>query len=101
MTLNKAGLSRALRKAAGISYQEAAFCVDFVVEAIAAETARGGRVELRGLGSFSVSRTETKRFPASLSENKVVPAHGRVTFRPSENLRRAVWDNVPGTGDSA
>jgi nucleoid DNA-binding protein len=92
---NKTSLSRALKKAAGLSYQEAAFCVDFLVEAIAAETAGGGRVELRGLGSFSVTRTATKSFPASRSENKVIPAHGKVTFRPSEKLRRAVWDHGP------
>lgn len=85
-------MARALKKAAGISCREAAFCVDFLVEAIAAETARGGRVELRGLGSFQVTRAGAKSCPSLLSENKVVPAHGKVTFRPSETLRRAVWN---------
>jgi nucleoid DNA-binding protein len=92
MTVTKAGLSRALRKAAGLPYREAAFCVDFLVEAIAAEAARGRRVELRGLGSFSVTRVKVKFFPASRSEEKTVPAHGKITFRPSASLRRAAWN---------
>jgi nucleoid DNA-binding protein len=85
---NRAVLSRELGKAAGLSYREAALCVDILVEAVA----KGGRVGLRGLGSFSVVRAGVKNFPASLSENKIIPAHGRVVFRPSEKLRRAVWN---------
>ena len=92
MTANKASLARALKKTTGTSYREAALCVDILVETVAAEIARGGRVELRGLGSFSVTRARAKSCPSLLSENKVVPAHGKVTFRPSENLRRAVWN---------
>lgn len=95
MKATKASLSRALKKAAGTSYREAAFCVDFLVETLAAEIARGGGAELRGLGSFRVTRTKARSCPSSLSENKVIPAHGKVTFRPSEALRRAVWDRGP------
>jgi nucleoid DNA-binding protein len=92
MTVNRASLTRSLRKAAGLTYQEAALCVDILVEAVAEGVAKSGRVELRGLGSFSVVRIGKKNFPASVSENKTVPAHGRVLFRPSEKLRRAVWN---------
>jgi hypothetical protein len=46
------GKGQAAKQVAGTSYREAAFCVDFLVKAIVAGTARGGRVELRGLGSF-------------------------------------------------
>jgi DNA-binding protein HU-beta len=90
--VTKAVLSRALGKSAGLSHREAALCVDFLVEAVAESVAKGGRVELRGLGSFAVARTAAKNFSASLSENKIVPAHGRIVFRPSEKLRRAVWN---------
>jgi nucleoid DNA-binding protein len=98
MTANRASLARGLKKAAGMPYREAAFCVDFVVEAIAAETAKGRRVELRGLGSFSVTRARVKNCPSSLSGSVVIPAHGKVTFRPSASLKRAVWGAAPKAG---
>jgi nucleoid DNA-binding protein len=89
---NRAVLSRELGKSAGLSYREAARCVDILVETVAESVAKGGRVELRGLGSFSVVRAGVKNYPSSLSDNKIIPAHGRIVFRPAEKLRRAVWN---------
>lgn len=51
----KAVLAREIRKAAGISYNLAARCVDITLETLFTELAKGEDIELRGLGTFYVS----------------------------------------------
>jgi nucleoid DNA-binding protein len=92
MVINKTNLIHILKKSSALSYQEASFCVDFILETITEGISRGERVELRGLGSFEVKQVSTKQYPSVWSEKTVIPAHGRVAFRPCEKLRRAVWD---------
>jgi nucleoid DNA-binding protein len=87
--INKATLLRTVRKVTELSYREAAACVDAVIDALAEGVSRGERVELRGLGSFTVRTTASKR--TALLDGAVIPAHGRITFRPCQKLREAAW----------
>jgi nucleoid DNA-binding protein len=87
--INKAVLAQRIRKAAGVTYNTALLCVDCMTEAIGDTLAKGGRIELRGLGTFTVSAVAERK--TSLNENALIPAHRRVAFRPCEKLRRAVW----------
>jgi nucleoid DNA-binding protein len=90
--INRATLLRMIRKATALSYREAAVCVDTVIDALAEGISRGERVELRGLGSFTVRKTASKR--TALVEGAVIPAHGRIMFRPCQKLRESVWNQV-------
>jgi DNA-binding protein HU-beta len=84
--VNKAVLAQAASKSAGVSLHNASACVDSIIEAITEGLSRGERVELRGLGSFSVKTAAARR--TSFAD---VPAHGKVIFRPSQKLRESVW----------
>jgi len=91
--INRTTLARLVRKSAGISYSCAVTCVDCVLDALGEGIARGERIELRGLGSFTVRPVPGKTYPSmQWSENTAVPSHGRIIFRPSNALRRAAWN---------
>ena len=95
--INRATLLRMVRKATALSYRESALCVDTVIDALAEGISRGDRVELRGLGSFTVKQVSIRRHPGIFSEEKLIPAHGRITFRPCQKLRELVWNKVSGS----
>jgi nucleoid DNA-binding protein len=88
--INKAALMRAINKTAQLSYREAALCVDIIIETITGGIIRGERVELRELGSFSVRKIAARKTP--LVDGAVIPAHGRIVFRPCQKLRESVWN---------
>jgi nucleoid DNA-binding protein len=90
MVINKTNLIHILKKSSELSYREASFCVGFLLEAIVEGISKGDRIELRGLGSFMVKSVAPKK--TALSSTALVPAHGRIVFRPCEKLRRSVWD---------
>ena len=89
---NKAALARTVRKATGLSYRQSAQCVDIIVDALADFLSAGEKIELRGLGSFYIHIAPEKLYPSLRIENKTIPAHGRISFRPCEKLRRSVWN---------
>lgn len=89
--INKAILAQKIRKTAGVTYATALRCVDCMTETISDTLSKGGRAELRGLGTFTVKTLPAKQYPSLMSETKTIPAHRRVAFRPCEKLRRAVW----------
>jgi DNA-binding protein HU-beta len=92
--INRASLMRIIKKATRLSCRDAAACVEIMVDAICDGISRGKRIELRGLGSFSIRKTAAKRI--SLTEGtSVVPAHGRIIFRPCRKLRESAWNRAP------
>jgi nucleoid DNA-binding protein len=94
MPVNKRNLIHALKKSSGLSYQDVSFCVGFVLEAIAGGISRGERIELRGFGTFTVKPVASRKI--SLNNTALVPAHGRIVFRPCLKLRQSVWNAVKG-----
>jgi nucleoid DNA-binding protein len=86
----KNDLAKFLRDAAGLTFAQSTVCADAMVDWFASALEKGERVELRGLGSFSVKQSAAHK--TGINKEMITPAHGRVVFRPCEKLRRAVWD---------
>ena len=74
-----------------ITRKEAEVVVSTVFSAISEELSRGGRVELRGFGSFSIKNREarTGRNPKT-GESVFVPAKAVPHFKPGKELRERV-----------
>jgi nucleoid DNA-binding protein len=89
--INRAKLSHQLKKSADLSHREASVCVDVLLDTMVEGIAKGERIELRGFGTFEVKQVSARKHPTTFSGNSVIPAHGRVVFRPSRKLRDSVW----------
>ena len=89
--VTKATLAKELRKP-GLSYRDASVYLDVLIDAIVDALSKGKSIQLRKLGTFDISITPEKKYPSLLSGSKVVPAHGRIIFRPSKELKQAVWN---------
>jgi len=87
-------LTQKINKTAGLSLLDASLCIDVIFEAITDAIKRGERVELRGFGSFFVKDISSKKYPSTFSGEKVIPAHGKIIFRPCQKLRLSVWNRV-------
>jgi integration host factor subunit beta len=74
-----------------ITRKEAEVVVSTVFSAISEELSRGGRVELRGFGSFSIKNRESRtgRNPKT-GESVFVPAKAVPHFKPGKELRERV-----------
>ena len=87
--ITKSHLTKALKKS-GLTYQDASMSIDVLIETIIDTLSMGQSLQLRGLGTFSVKKQAERK--ASLNGHITVPEHGRVVFRPSEQLKKAAWD---------
>jgi len=92
--LNKAILMHKIAKTTKLPLREASLYIDEIFYVIAEAISRGESIELRGFGSFDVRQVAVKKNPCSLSSQKIVPAHGRIVFRPCQKLRESVWNKV-------
>jgi len=92
--INKSSLIRETNKTVGIPLREASVCIDVIFDSIAKAISRGEKIELRGFGSFFVKDVSQKKYPSSFSGERVIPAHGRVVFRPCQKLRLSVWNKI-------
>ena len=92
--INKASLMRRINKATEIPLRDASTCIDLIIESITEAIAKGERIELRGLGTFFVRDVSQKKYPSSFSSQTVVPSHGRIVFRPCQNLRVSAWNKA-------
>jgi integration host factor subunit beta len=73
---------------------DAGLCIDTILNAIANGLSCGQKIELRGFGSFSVREMAARRHASTFSGEKLIPKHGKVIFKPYENLRKLVWNRV-------
>jgi integration host factor subunit beta len=87
MMIMKAFLAKEIRKTTGLSYQIAVQCIDILLKTVSDALAKGDHIELRGFGSFSVSKQAARKTGIA-----AVPEHGKVLFKPCDRLRRAVWE---------
>jgi len=87
--LNKAILMHKTAKATKLPLRDASMFIDVIFEEMAGEISRGGRIELRGFGSFEVRQVAAKK--AVFIKGTIVPPHGRIVFRPCQKLRESVW----------
>ena len=89
--INKSALMRSASRTTGLSLRDTSACIDSVIDVLGGAISAGERVELRGLGSFSVRQTAARK--AVFGD---IPSHGRIVFRPAQKLREAVWNNAGG-----
>jgi nucleoid DNA-binding protein len=94
--INKNSLMRAVSKSTGLSLRETSVCIDSIINTLNEAVSHGEKVELRGLGSFSIRDVSQKKYPSSFSGEKVIPSHGRIVFRPCQKLRLSAWNKVNG-----
>jgi integration host factor subunit beta len=71
-----------------LTNRAAFLCIDTLLESMADALSRGERIELRGFGSFYVSKQAPRK--TSINGGMAVPEHGRIVFRPVEKLRQSV-----------
>ena len=90
--LNKASLMQKMSKAAKLPLREASACIDAILDEMADAISRGERIELRGFGSFDVRKIAPRK--TAIANGAVIPAHGRIVFRPCQKLRESVWNKV-------
>jgi len=90
--INKAILMRKITKTTDLSLREASSCIDAIVDTITDELSRGGKVELRGFGTFSIRYASSKKYPSSFSSKTDVPEHWKVSFKPCQKLKESVWN---------
>ena len=83
-------LIQAFRTRAGLTTRESALCADALVDWMSETLASGRSIELRGLGTFEVRQVSEKNYPTAFSAQRVIPAHGRIAFRPCQKLKEAV-----------
>lgn len=88
--VTRALLAKELKERSGLPYTTAAACVDILLERMFSFLTAGEGIELRGFGSFGVKTGAARK--TSINGQTAVPEHGRVFFRPGEQLRRAVWN---------
>jgi len=74
-----------------ITRKEAEFVVTTIFSSISEELAKGGRIELRGFGSFSVKKREARigRNPKT-GDAVEVPSKTVPHFKPGKELRERV-----------
>jgi len=98
--VTKAILAKKLREP-GLSYRDASVYFSVLISAIAETLSDGNSLQLRGLGTFQIVTYPEKKYPSLKTGSKVVPAHGRIVFKPCKELRQAVWNYKKGEKLSA
>ena len=79
-----------------LTLRDTEFAVKTILDAMSDALARGHRIEIRGFGSFSVSRRPQRlgRNPRS-GEQVVIPEKRVPHFKPGKSLREAVDSQLP------
>lgn len=89
--MNKSQLIAVIAEGAEISKASANRALDTFIDAVQAELAQGGKVELVGFGTFSVTeRAERQGRNPSTGETITIPASKVPKFKPGKNFKDAV-----------
>jgi len=99
-TTTKADLAQIVASDLGLTKFLAKRLVDCCVEALSESVARGDRIELRGLGAFTVRVTNAKPNARNPRTGDVVnvPARRKVHFRPGKLLKEALKQPLASPG---
>ena len=87
---------------AQLTHRDAESAVKTILDAMGDALVRGNRIEIRGFGSFSVSRRPPRigRNPRS-GESVAVPEKRVPHFKPGKALREAVDERTAQLGDAS
>ena len=85
-----------------LTHRDTEFAVKTILDAMSDALARGHRIEIRGFGSFSISRRPPRmgRNPRS-GEQVVIPEKLVPHFKPGKALREAVDAHAPQGAEPA
>ena len=85
-----------------LAQRDTEFAVKTILEAMADALARGHRIEIRGFGSFSITRRPPRigRNPRS-GEKVTIPEKLVPHFKPGKALREEVDAHTPGAAGAA
>ena len=90
-SLTKAALIKEVAHVAGLTKKRAEIIVDAVFGSIVETLHRGGKVELRGFGSFRLRRREPHRGRNPRTGDRVdVPSKRVAYFKPGKELRELI-----------
>jgi len=92
--VKKSSLVKLLNQTNSLPFRDASACVDVLFNSLAEAISRGERIELRGFGSFFVRDVKSRKSTITSKGNNIIPAHGRVVFRPAHKLRLAAWNKI-------
>ena len=89
--MNKSELIEALSKKEGLTEKKAIEVINLLFKGFTEELQNGGRIEIRGFGSFSVNYRPPRmgRNPRS-GESVAIPEKQVPHFKPGKALRQAV-----------
>ena len=74
-----------------ISRRESEIVVDLIFDEISEEIAKGGRVEIRGFGSFSLNETQDKRFVnPKTNQETIIKGKKKAHFKPAKELKSRI-----------
>ncbi len=91
MTMTKADLVKKVADGTGLTNIEVGAVVNGVLEALSDELVDGGRIELRGFGTFKVEkRAERDAMNPHTGQRIRVPSKRVPVFRASEKLKSRV-----------
>ncbi len=84
-----------------LTHRDTEFAIKTILDKMSDELARGHRIEIRGFGSFAISRRPPRmgRNPRS-GEQVLIPEKLVPHFKPGKALREAVDAHAP-TGEAA
>ena len=86
--MNKKELIVQVAKNTGFTQKVVTDVLDRAMEAIAMEVADGGRVRIRGFGSYEMSvRAQRNGYNPHTKQKMVVPESRTVKFRPSADFK--------------
>ncbi len=99
-TVTRADLTRAIYREVGLSRNESAQLVKFVLEQISDTLARGESVKISSFGKFSV-RDKAQRIGRNPKTGEEVPIPPRrvLVFRASRALKDRMNQSLSGSGD--
>lgn len=79
-----------------LTHRDAEFSVKAILDAMHDALVRGHRIEIRGFGSFSISRRPPRMGRNPRSGESVAVSEKRVShFKPGKALREAVDQGIP------
>lgn len=89
--MTKQELARTVAKSAGIKSDEAVKAVDAMFETLIEKLKAKESVFILGFGTFKIKGVKERagRNPRT-GENMVIPAHAKVVFSPSSDIKEAV-----------
>lgn len=102
MTTTKHDLARAVAQEDRCSFPEALTMVNALFDGMREELIQGHRIEIRGLGVFSVKHAKPRPYARNPRTGEItpVPARRKVHFKPGMLLRQALHTPLPDADDS-